>query len=138
MKGLCMESREIVGYPYELLTKYFLEVNNITTDMEYEILSIPARELLTANRFDLMAKWIYIDAMEKGLDMAHARELYIRHIDAFTDGSFIEPGKEEKNSAEKFVQVFANGGQVPIHTRTIPIKNHHHLIEKSPSSILQS
>ena len=32
----------------------------------------------------------------------------------------------------------SNGGQVPIHTQTIPTENHHCLIQRLPSSILHS
>lgn len=93
-------------YPYCLLTEYFIRSYHITPEMQYEICSIPARALLKAQRFDLMAKWIYIDAKEKGIDMEDAHNLYVDHIRAFTLGQFVEPGNETKNTAQKYIDTF--------------------------------
>ena len=46
-------------YPYMLLTEYFVRENNIVEETPYKILDIPARLLITPERIDLMAKWIY-------------------------------------------------------------------------------
>ena len=43
------------------LTDYFIRENNIDIKNNYKIEKISARKLISANRFDLMAKWIYID-----------------------------------------------------------------------------
>ena len=61
-------------YPYMLLTEYFVRENNIVEETPYKILDIPARLLITPERIDLMAKWIYIDHREKNLNMESARE----------------------------------------------------------------
>lgn len=89
-------------YPFNLLTNYFIKENHIDTSKEYEIISIPARDLIKYNRFDLMAKWIYIDAKEHGLESNFAEKIYYDNINAFSSGSFIEPGTENKNSFEKY------------------------------------
>lgn len=103
-----MENRDFFlrEYPYCLLTEYFIRSYHITPEMQYEICSVSARTLLKAQRFDLMAKWIYIDAKEKGIDMEDARNLYVDHIHAFTQGQFVEPGNEAKNTAQKYLDTF--------------------------------
>lgn len=93
-------------YPYNLLTEYFLSGNNITEDLPYEIKDISAQELVTPERIDLLAKWIYIDAKEKGMHPETAKQLYLKHIEAFSEGTFTEPGNEDKNSIEKYFQEF--------------------------------
>jgi len=90
----------------ERLTTYFLEENEIDTSLDYEILSVPARSLICADRFDLMAKWIYIDAREKGMDMEKALEIYRDNINSFSCGLYFEPGTAEKNSFQKYIEVF--------------------------------
>lgn len=92
--------------PENLLTQYLIENLHIDLDQEYEIASIPARTLLKAQRIDLMAKWIYIDTYEKHMDMCHARELYIKHIAAFTEGKYVEQGNKSKNSLQKYICEF--------------------------------
>lgn len=99
---------EMNQFPFDKLTEYFVRENNITLNTSYEIKKIKARELITANRIDLMAKWIYIEAKDKELDMQDATELYIRHIEAFSGGLFFEPGSKEKNSIEVFLKTFDN------------------------------
>lgn len=92
--------------PINLLTEYLVENLHIDLEQEYEIESIPARTLLKAQRIDLMAKWIYIDTYEKHMNMYHARELYIKHIEAFTEGKYVEQGNENKNSLQKYIYEF--------------------------------
>lgn len=62
-----------------------------------------ARELLSAERFDLFAKLFYIKNRE--LDKAKASKVYVDHILAFNpDGK--EPGRSDKESVQDFIQVF--------------------------------
>ncbi len=67
---------------------------------------IPARQLMSPLRFDLMAKYKYVEFREKGYDMHFARALYLRHIEAFSGGSFREPGSDTKTSAEAYLSEF--------------------------------
>lgn len=94
------------SYPYNMIPSYFIGEFEITEDLPYEIEEIPARELIKPERIDLIAKWIYIENFEKKNDMTFARELYAKHIEAFSEGTFSEPGNEEKNSLEKYFEVF--------------------------------
>lgn len=91
---------------YSSLTPYFLRENHIDTAKDYEILTVPARTLLRPERFDLMAKWIYIDALVHNVDPAWARNIYRDNIDAFSCGKFVEPGTETKNSFEGYYTDF--------------------------------
>lgn len=93
-------------YPFNLLTEYFIRENNIDITKNYEILSVPARNLVCVNRFDLMAKWIYIDAREKGIDMTSAIRVYRDNITSFSCGTFLEPGMDGKDSFQKYVEDF--------------------------------
>ena len=93
-------------YPFNLLTDYFVRENHIDTTKEYEIVSVPARTLICPNRFDLMAKWIYIDALEKGGGIEFAKSVYRDNINAFSCGTFTEYGTESKNSFEIYLEQF--------------------------------
>ena len=95
-------------YPFNLLTDYQIEGNNITEETKYEIFDIPARELICPGRFDLLAKWIYIHAREKGAGLGWATEVYRDSIDAFSAGSFMEPGSPDKNSFQSYLAAFGN------------------------------
>lgn len=70
------------------------------------IYTVPATELMSPFRFDLMAKYTYVECREKNYDTDFARELYLRHIEAFSGGTFKEPGSETKHSAEAYLSEF--------------------------------
>lgn len=92
--------------PFNKLDKYFLEYNKITEETVYEIFDICAVDLFTANRIDLVVKYYYIECREKKFNLDFAKELYTKHIEAFTDGTFTEHGNPNKNSIEKYFEVF--------------------------------
>ena len=93
-------------FPYNLITPYVIVNNNIGPETPYEIEEVDARSLIAPERIDLMAKWAYIDAKEKALTSDSAKNLYIRHIRAFSEGTFTEPGSEDKNTIEKYLSTF--------------------------------
>lgn len=88
------------------LTNHFYQKYNIDPNKELKIEKISARELLVANRIDLVAKIKYIEFREKGYDSLFARELYSKHIEAFSLGTYSEPGDDNKNSIDKYFEVF--------------------------------
>lgn len=92
--------------PFNKLEKYFLEYNKITEDTSYKIFDICAKDLIQANRIDLVVKYYYIDCRENNSNLDFARELYKKHIEAFTDSTFTEEGNANKNSIEKYFEVF--------------------------------
>jgi hypothetical protein len=90
------------------LDKYFLNYNKITANTDYEVFDIDAKELITVQRIDLVVKYYYIQCRENNKNLAFARELYEKHIEAFTDGTFLEHGNNHKNSIDRYIEVFHN------------------------------
>lgn len=90
-------------YPFNLITQFVTDSYHIDMNQSYEICEIPARDLITYNRFDLMAKWLYIDAKEKGLTSGYGYQVYYDNINAFSGGRFLEPGMDEKDSFAKYI-----------------------------------
>ena len=72
---------------------------------DYELIDEDARELITHNRLDLAIKIFYLQ-MKKYKDVLFAEELYIQHINAFSLGSFKEPGNDKKNNIGQHFDVF--------------------------------
>lgn len=93
-------------YPFNLLTEYLIDAYNIDTNESYQIESINARDLIVPERIDIMAKWAYIDCHVNNVDKSNAIEMYTAHLDAFSYGSFIEPGNERKKSIERYLKIF--------------------------------
>lgn len=89
-----------------LLSDNFVYTHRITDETEYEIQEIDARELLTPERIDLAAKLIYIQAVDTGVGLDFAREVYEKHIEAFSMGSYSEPGDPNKVSMLQYYNVF--------------------------------
>lgn len=71
-----------------------------------EYIWIDGKELLTTNRLDLMAKYAYVESIATGHGTSWAQELYCNHIEAFSGGSFREPGNEEKTSLKNYIDTF--------------------------------
>lgn len=92
--------------PYSLLTENFIEKYHITDQTECVVCDVDAKELLTPDRIDLAAKLAYIEARESGHGLSFAKELYDKHIEAFSMGYYTEPGNSEKNSLQKYYDVF--------------------------------
>ena len=65
----------------------------------YTIERVDARELLTSNRIDLVAKYKYVEMYDNAWNIPFVKELYKAHISAFSAGTFIEPGQEEKKKS---------------------------------------
>lgn len=93
-----------MDFPFYALTEYFIKQNNIDISKDYKICEIPARDLIKWNRFDLMAKWLFIQDKEKGLIDGCGRRVYFDNINAFSCGKFFEPGTDEKNSYDKYLE----------------------------------
>ena len=77
--------------------------NDLKND-NYEIKTIKANSLLTNTRLDIAFKLLYLEMLDK--DVSFAQEIYEEHIRAFSLGKFTEPGNEEKNSINKFLEEF--------------------------------
>ena len=88
------------------LTEYFITENNISDDTQFTIEEVDARSLLVPERIDLIAKWIYIDFKERALKSDYGKRLYEKHIEAFSLGTFEEPGTPDKNTFDNYVNEF--------------------------------
>ena len=95
-----------MSVPLNLLSKNFVKTRNITHDTAYAIERVNAIDLLCPQRIDLTAKIAYIESKVNGADMSFARELYRKHIEAFSEGYFTEPGDENKTNLEAFFSAF--------------------------------
>ena len=71
---------------------------------KYEIKYFNAHGLLTNTRLDIAFKLLYLEMLEYNVDFS--KEVYIEHIKAFSLGEFTEPGNENKNNIEKFIDDF--------------------------------
>lgn len=89
-----------------LLTDYLCQSYNLNLNENYEVEYINAKELITKDRIDLIAKLKYIEFKEKGYNLSFIKELYTAHIEAFSLGTFTEPGNEKKNSIEEYFKTF--------------------------------
>lgn len=71
---------------------------------EYEILEYSPHDLLSYRRFDIAFKVIFLSHLTK--NYAYGKYVYETHIKAFSLGKFKEPNNSNKNSSEKFIEVF--------------------------------
>jgi len=91
----------------ELLSEYFCENNNITGYVdEFQIEYVNAKDLIVPNRIDLIAKMKYVEFKELKRENRFISELYRSHIEAFSNGTYTEPGKEWKDSLNKYTMEF--------------------------------
>ncbi|ONI42135.1 hypothetical protein AN640_07620, partial [Candidatus Epulonipiscium fishelsonii] len=67
---------------------------------------INAKELVTHDRIDLIAKIKYVEHLDKGYDMEFATELYKKHIEAFSLGSFNEGDLSGKTNFDAYLTTF--------------------------------
>lgn len=74
------------------------------TEDKYEIKHMKSDKLLTYNRLDIAFKLLYLEMLE--YDVKYAEEIYTQHIKSFSLGKFIEPGNDEKNSIDQFINDF--------------------------------
>ncbi len=86
--------------------KEFIEphFHNKLTKEAYTTESIHSCKLLTHTRLDIAFKLLYLEMLK--FDVAFAKEIYKEHIRAFSLGKFAEPGNDDKNSIERFVEDF--------------------------------
>ena len=85
---------------------YFLQTWRYEDDVELPVEYCRPAQFLISDRIDLICKLYYIECREKGVDMTFAKELYTEHLRAFSEGTFKEPGNDEKDSLEKYFNTF--------------------------------
>lgn len=88
------------------LDPYFVAYNKIDLGGKYEIFEIDSKDLINRRRVDIVVKYNYIRSRETGENLEFAEELYIKHIEAFSDGTFSEQGNKDKDSMSKYIDIF--------------------------------
>lgn len=87
---------------FNLLQKHTVELYDLKKKC-YTQKNVKARSLLTADRFDLFAKLLYIKLRQS--DKNTAINIYGKHIKAFNP-DLKEPGRMDKNGLDDFVNAF--------------------------------
>lgn len=88
----------------QLLQEHTVKIYNLD-EKRYIKKTVPARNLIKANRFDMFAKLIYIHYRKSNPELA--LRVYEEHIIAFNP-DLKEPGRDDKNGINDFVQTFDN------------------------------
>lgn len=122
------------------LNDQFIKTYGIQADTPCIEKEIDAIELLSSKRFDFIAKYVYILYKEQGYRSDYAQRVYHHHIDILTQGSFQELGDSDKNSYEKFIEVFdqliesiktdgfdAEQSKVPLSNDFVPLNGAHRI-----------
>lgn len=91
--------------PISLLSDNFIKTHPLE-NTSFIIKEIDAIKLLKPERIDLAAKLIYIEAVVTGKEISYAREVYSKHLEAFSEGSYSEPGDENKTTLEDYYLTF--------------------------------
>ncbi len=87
-----------------LLKRIEKHFHNDLKSNTYKIQTLKSKLLLTNTRFDLAFKLLYLEMKDKKVHFA--KEIYKEHIRAFSLGKFTEPGNDEKNNIDKFLEEF--------------------------------
>ena len=90
----------------DYFSPYFIQTWRYEDDVELSVEYCNPEQFVVSERIDLICKLFYIECREKKFDLSFARELYTEHLRAFSEGTFTEPGNEEKNSIEQYFDTF--------------------------------
>ena len=90
----------------DYFSPYFIQTWRYEDDVELPVEYCRPEQFLVPDRIDLICKLYYIECREKAVDMTFANELYTEHLRAFSEGTFKEPGNDEKDSLEKYFNTF--------------------------------
>ena len=97
----------IINEIEKLLGQRFCIEYNINTKINYEVKFVDAKELIVADRIDLIAKIKYVEAYVNNYSGHFFNDLYIEHIGSFTNGTFIESTQRDtKNTKDAYVSTF--------------------------------
>lgn len=69
---------------------------NCTNIGNKQIEFVEAKNLFVNSRLDLVVKYKYVEMYEKGLECRFFLDLYRAHLEAFSKGTYKEPGKEKE------------------------------------------
>lgn len=85
---------------------FFCDTHAVNPIGDYKVETVNANELISIDRIDLIAKLKYIEFKEKGYNSLFAKQLYVRHIEAFTLGTYSEMGNDHKTSIDAYIECF--------------------------------
>lgn len=88
----------------ELTKRVNSNLGELIVQPEYETLKMKALDLLTPNRLDIVAKYLYVKFRESDINSYFARELYLEHINIFN--GFVENDESKKIGKEAFLKSF--------------------------------
>ena len=86
---------------------YLCSTFSINKNTKIERKTVEAGELISPYRLDFMAKLLWIEAFEGRGDKAEADKLYEAHLQAFSSGTMVEPGKPEKKGLNRYYDSFS-------------------------------
>lgn len=84
---------------------FIKEAYSLDDSIKEEISVVNPITLLNKDRLDIIAKLIYLEKKELGIE--NARDFYLEHIKAMTKYSFVEAGSK-KSGKEEFINQFCN------------------------------
>lgn len=90
----------------EYFSPYFIQSWRYEDDVELPVEYVQPEQFVVSERIDLICKLFYIECRENNHDLTFAKELYTEHLRAFSEGTFKEPGNDEKDSLEKYFDTF--------------------------------
>ena len=91
------------NYPFNMLDDCHIKFDK---NAKWEVYEIDARELLSYQRFDLFANLFYIRAVAHNGGIATAKDVYKARTAAITGYKLSEPGNDNKNNFDDFVNTF--------------------------------
>lgn len=89
-----------------LLGIHFCDSHNIEYNQSYEIEWVDANTLITKERIDLIAKLMMLRNLSGEVCLDFYEKIYVTHIEAFSLGTFQEPGDVNKSSTDDYIRTF--------------------------------
>lgn len=90
----------------DYFSEFFIQGWNLDADAWLPVDYVNAEVFLKPQRLDLVCKLFYIECREKRQKQKLAERLYEEHIRAFSEGTFREPGTQEKHSISNYIECF--------------------------------
>jgi len=91
---------------FENLESINTNIKRKLKNQKYELQVRQAIDLLTPNRFDIIAKYIYVKFKVENISSDFVKELYLNHIKVFN--GFVENDESQKIGEKAFLQSFDN------------------------------
>ena len=89
-----------------LIDNYTFAKFALNENEKYNIATVKAIDLLNPNRFDLVAKYMYLFFKINHIKSDLAEKVYEKHIEIFSEGKWNEPGSDTKKSFADFTKEF--------------------------------